>query len=104
MVTYLDPDILDCEVKWAIGSIIINKANGGDRIPTELVQILKDDAVKMLHSISQQIWKTQQWPQHWKRSVFIPILKKGNAKECSNYHTIVVISYASKVIVQNPSS
>ena len=104
VVTYLDPDILDCEVKWAIGSIIINKANGGDRIPTELVQILKDDAVKMLHSISQQIWKTQQWPQHWKRSVFIPILKKGNAKECSNYHTIVVISYASKVIVQNPSS
>ena len=104
VVTYLDPDIVDCEVKWATGSIITNKANRGDRIPTELFQILKGDAVKVLHSVSQQIWETQQWPQDWKRSVFIPILKKGNAKECSNYHTIIVISHASKVIVQNPSS
>ena len=85
--THPDPDILECEIKWALGSISINKASGGDGIPVELFQILKDDAVKVLHSICQQIWKTQQWPLAWKRSVFIPILKKGNAKECSNYHT-----------------
>ena len=95
MVTHLEPDILECEVKWALGSIIMNKANGGDGIPVELLQILKDDAVKVLHSICQQIWKTQQWPQDW--SVFIPIPKKGKAKECSNYHTIALISHASKV-------
>ena len=83
MLTHLEPDILDCEVKWALGSNTMNKASGGDGIPVELFQILKDDAVKVLHSIRQQIWKTQQWPQHWKRSVFIPISKKGNAKECS---------------------
>ena len=84
MVTYLEPDILECEVKWGLGSITMLKARGGDGIPAELFQILKDDAVKVLHSICQQIWKTQQWPQHWKRSVFIPVPKKGNAKECSN--------------------
>ena len=95
VVTYLDPDIVDCEVKWATGSIITNKANRGDRIPTELFQILKGDAVKVLHSVSQQIWETQQWPQDWKRSVFIPILKKGNAKECSNYHTIIVTRFSN---------
>ena len=94
--TYLEPDILECEVKWALGSITMNKASGGDGIPDELFQILKDDAVKGLHSICQQIWKTQQWPQDWKRSVFIPIPKKGNAKECSNYCTIALISHASK--------
>ena len=99
VITHLEPDILECEVKWAIGSIIMNKASGGDGIPVELFQILKDDAVKVLHSICQQIWKTQQWPQNWKRSVFIPIPKKGNAKECSNYHTIALISHASKVTV-----
>ena len=82
--THLEPDILECEVKWALGSITINKASGGDGIPVELFQILKDDAVKVLHSIGQKIWKTQQWPQDWKRSLFIPIPKKGNAKECSN--------------------
>ena len=98
MITYLEPDILECEVKWALGSITMNKANGGNRIPGELIQILKDDAVKMLPSICQKIWKTQQWPQDWKRSVFIPIPKKGNAKECSNYHTIALISHASKVV------
>ena len=87
MITYLQPDILECEVKWALVSVTTNKANGGDRIPAELFQILKDDAMNMLHSISQQIWKTQQWPQDWKRSVFISISKKGNAKECSFYHT-----------------
>ena len=92
MITDLEPDILECEVKWALGSITMNKASGGDEIPVELFQILKDDAVKVLHSTCQQIWKTQQWPQDWKRSVFIPIPKKGNAKECSNYHTIVLIS------------
>ena len=88
VITHLESDILECEVKWALGSITTNKASGGDRIPVELFQILKDDAVKVLHSICQQIWKTHQSPQDWKRSVFIPILKKGNAKECSNYHTI----------------
>ena len=94
------PDILDCEVKWALGSITMNKAGGGDRIPVELFQILKDDAVKGLHSICQQIWKTHQWPQDWKRSVFIPIPKKGNAKECPNYCTIALVSHASKVILK----
>uniref|UniRef100_A0AC11DT13 Uncharacterized protein n=1 Tax=Ovis aries TaxID=9940 RepID=A0AC11DT13_SHEEP len=98
--TQLDPDMLEYEVKWALGSITTNKASGGDGIPVELFQILKDDAVKVLHSICQQIWKTQQWPQDWKRSVFIPIPKKGNAKECSNYHTIVLISHASKVMLK----
>ena len=97
VITHLEPDILECEVKWALGSITTNKASGGDRIPVELFQILKVD-VKVLHSICQQIWKTQQWPQDWKRSVFIPIPKKGNAKECSNYHTIALISHASKVM------
>ena len=92
VITGLDPDILECEVKWDLGSITINKASGGDEIPVELFQILKDDAVKVLHSMCQQIWKTQQWPQDWKRSVFIPIPKKGNAKECSNYHTIALIT------------
>ena len=91
VITHLEPDILECEVKWALGSIIRNKASGGDGIPVELLQILKD-VVKVLHSICQQIWKTQQWPQDWKRSVFIPIPKKGNAKECSNYRTIALIS------------
>ena len=95
MVTHLEPDILECEVKWALGSITMDKASGGDRIPAELFQILKDDATKVLHSIYQQIWKTQQWLQNWKRSVFIPIPKIGNAKECSNYHTIALISHAS---------
>ena len=99
MVTHLEPDILEYEVKWALRSITMNKARGGDGIPAELFQILRDDAVKVLHSICQQIWKTQQWPQDWKRSVFIPIPKKGNAKECSNYRTIVFISHASKVIL-----
>ena len=96
MITHLEPDILECEVKWALGSITTNKASGGDGIPVELFQIVKDDGVKVLHSICQQIWKTQQWPQDWKRSVFIPIPKKGNAKECSNYCTIALISHASK--------
>ena len=91
VILYLEPDILECEVKWALESITTNKASGGDGIPVELFQILKDDAVKVLHSICQQIWKTQQWPQDWKRSVFIPIPKKGNAKECSNYRTIALI-------------
>ena len=95
MITHLEPDILECEVKWALGSITTNTASGGDGIPVELFQILKDDAVKGLHSICQQIWKTQQWPQDWKRSVFIP--KERHAKECSNYHTIALISHASKV-------
>ena len=98
--THLEPDILECEVRWALGSITMNKASGGDGIPVELFQILKDNAVKVLHSICQQNWKTQQWPQHWKRSVFIPIPKKGNAKECSNYHTIALISHASKVMLK----
>ena len=100
VITHLEPDIPECEVKWALGSITTNKASGGDRIPAEPFQILKDDAVKVLHSICQQIWKTQQWPQDWKRSVFIPIPKKGNAKECSNYHPIALISHASKVTVK----
>ena len=94
-----EPDILECEVKWALGSITVNKTSGGDGIPVELFQILKDDAVKVLHSICQQIWKTQQWPQDWKRSVFILIPKKGNAKEYSNYHTIALISHTSKVML-----
>ena len=97
MITHLEPDILECEVKWALESITTNKASGGDGIPVELFQILKDDAVKVLYSICQQIWKTQQWPQDWKRSVFIPIPKKGNAKECSNYHKFALILHASKV-------
>ena len=100
MITHLESDTLECEVKWAFGTITTNKASGGDGIPVELFQILKDDAVKVLHSICQQIWKTQQWPQDWKRSVFILISKKGNAKECSNYCTIVLISHASKVMVK----
>ena len=100
MNTHLEPDILECEVKWALGSITTNKASGCDGIPVELFQILKDDAVKVLHSIYQQIWKTQQWPQDWKRSVFIPISKKGNAKKCSNYCTIAFISYTSKVMLK----
>ena len=94
---HLQPDIPESKVKWAIGSNTMNKASGGDGIPVELFQILKDDAMKVLHSICQQIWKTQQWPQDWKRSVFIPIPKKGNVKECSNYHTIALMSHASKV-------
>ena len=100
MITHLEPDILEWEVKRALGSITTNKVSGGDGIPVELFQILKDDAVKVLHSICQQISKTQQWPQAWKRSVFIPIPKKGNAKECSNYHTIALISHDSKVMVK----
>ena len=100
VITHLEPDILECKVKWALGSITTNKASGGDRITVELFQILKDDAVKVLHSICQQIWKTQQWPQEWKRSVFIPIPKKGNAKECSNSHTIALVSHASKVMLK----
>ena len=100
MITYLEPDILEHEVKWALESITMNKTSGRDGIPVELFQILKDDAVKVLHSICQKIWKTQQWPQDWKRSVLIPIPKKGNAKECSNYCTIVLISYASKVMLK----
>ena len=93
MITHLEPDILECKVNWALESITTNKASGDVKIPVELFQILKDDAVKVLHSICQQIWKTQQWPQDWKRSVFIPISKKDNAKECSNYHTIALVSY-----------
>ena len=100
MITHLEPDILKCEVKWSLGSITTNKANGGDGSPVELFQILKDDAVKVLYSICQQIWKTQQWPEDWKRSVFIPIQKKSNAKECSNYHTIALIPHASKVTLK----
>ena len=98
VVIHLQPDILEREVKWALGSITVNKARGGDRISAELFQILKDNAMKVLHSICQQIWKTQKWPQDWKRSVFVLIPKKGNAKEWSNYHTIVLISHASKVM------
>ena len=100
MITHLEPDIQECEVEWALGSIITNKASGGNGIPIELFQLLKDDAVKMLYSIGQQLWKTQQWPQDWKRSVFIPIPKKGNVKECSNYHTIALISHSSKVMLK----
>ena len=99
-LTHLEPDILECEVKWALGTITLNKASGGDGIPVELFKILNDDAVKVLHSICQQIWKTQQWPPDWKMSVFILILKKGNAKECSNYHTIALISHASKIMLK----
>ena len=104
MIIHLEPDILECEVRWALGSITTDKASGGDGIPVELFQILKDDAVKVLLSICQQIWKTQQWPQDWKRSVFIPIPKKGNAKECSNYHTIALISNASQVKLKIPQA
>ena len=104
MVTYLEPDILECEVKWALGSITMNKAGVSDGILAELFQILRDNAVKVLHTICQQIWKTQQWPQDWKRSVFIPIPKKGSAKECSNYHTIALISHASKVMLKIPQA
>ena len=100
VITHLEPDILESEVKWALESIAMNKANEGDGIPVELFQILEDDAVKVLHSICQQIWKTQQWPQDWKRSVFILIPKKGNAKECSNYCTIALILHASKVMLK----
>ena len=100
VITHLEPDILECEVKWALGSITMKKASGGDGIPVELFQILKDDAVKVLHSICQQIWRTQQWPQDWKRSVFIPIPKKGNAEEYSNYCTISLISHASKIMIR----
>ena len=100
MITYLEPDILGCEVKWALESITMNKASGGDEIQVELFQILKDDAVKVLHSICQQIWNTQQWPQDWKRSIFIPVPKKGNAKECLNYCPIALISHASKVMLK----
>ena len=100
VITHLKPDILECEVKWALGSITTNKASAGDGIPVELFKILKEDAVKVLHPICQQIWKTQQWSQDWKRSVFIPIPKKGNAKQCSNYHTIALISHASKVMLK----
>ena len=100
MITHLEQNILGYEVNWALGSITMNKARGGDGIPFELFQILKDDAVKRLPSICQQIWKTQQWSQDWKRSVFFPIPKKGNAKECSNYRTIALISHASKVMLK----
>ena len=100
MLTDLEPDILECGIKWALESITTNKASGGDGIPVELFQILKDDAVKVLHSICQQIGKTQQWPQDWNRSVFSPIPEKGNAKECSNYHTIAFISHASKIMLK----
>jgi len=96
--THLEPDILECEVKWALGSITKNKASGGGGIPAELFQILRDDTVKVLPSVCQQIWKTQQWPQDWKRSIFIPIPKKSNAKECSNYCAIVLISHDSKIM------
>ena len=99
-MTHLEPDILECEVKWALESITTNKASRGDGIPVELFQILRDDAVKVLQSICQQVWKTQQWKQDWKKSVFIPIPKKGNAKECSNYCTIALISHASKVMLK----
>ena len=100
VITYLEPDILECEVKWALGSITTNKASGGYGIPVELFQILKDDDMKVLPSICQQIWETVQWQQDWKRSVFIPIPKKCNTKECSNYHTIALISHAGKVILK----
>ena len=100
VITHLEPDILECEDKWALKSITTNKASGGDGIPVELFQILKDDAVKVLHSICQQIWKTQQWPQDKNRSVFIPVPKKSNAKECSHYCTVALISHASKVMLK----
>ena len=104
VISHLEPDILECEVKWALGSITTNKTSGGHGIPVELFQILKDDGVKVLHAICQQIWKTQQWPQDWKRSVFLPIPRKGNAKECSNYHTIAFISHSSKVMIKSSPS
>ena len=100
MITDLEPDILECEVKWVLGSITTNKASGGDGIPAKLFQILKDNVVKVLHSICQQIWKSQQWPQDWKRTVFTPIPKKDNAKECFNYYIIALISHASKVMLK----
>ena len=100
VITHLEPDILECKVQWALGNIIINKASGSHGIPAELFQILKDDVAKVLHSVYQQIWKTQQWPQDWKRSVFIPIPKKGNVKEYSSYHTIAFISHISKVMLK----
>ena len=100
MIIHIEPDILECEVKWALGNITTNNARGGDRIPVQLFQILKDDAMKVLHSICQQIWKTQQWPQDWTRSVFIPIPKKGNAKECSASCTTAFISHANKVMLK----
>jgi len=104
VITHFEPDIRECKIKWTLGSVITNEASGGDGIPVELFHILKDDAVKVLHSICQQIWKTQQWPQDWKRSVFIPIPKKGNAKECSSYNTITLISHASKVMLKIPQA
>ena len=104
IISHLEPDILECEVKWALESIITNKDSGGDRIPVEPFQILEDDAMKVLHSICQLIWKTQHWPQDWKRSVFIPIPKKGNAKECSNYCKITLTSHASKVMLNSLQS
>ena len=104
VITHLEPDILECKVNWALGNITTNKASGSDGIPVELFQILKDGAVKVLHSICQQIWETRQWPQDWKRSVFIPIPKKGNAEECSNYCTIACISYASKFMLKIPQA
>ena len=100
VITHLEPDILEGKVKWALGSIAMNKASGGNGIPVELFKTLNDDVVKMLHSVCQQIWKTQQWPQDWKRSIFILVPKKANAKECSNYHTIVLISHTSKVVLK----
>ena len=100
VITHLEPDFLECKVKWALGSIIANKSNGGDGIPVELFQILKDDAVKVLHSIFQQIWKTQQWPQDWKRSVFIPIPKKGSGKECSDYCTLHSSHMLAKIMLK----
>ena len=100
VTTHLEPDIVECAIKWVLGSITTHKASGGDGIPTELFKILKDDALKVLHSICQQIWKTQQWPQDWKRSVFIPIPKKGNAKEYSNYQAIALISHTSKEMLK----
>ena len=100
MIIHIESDILECKVKWALGSITMNKASGSDGIPVELFQIIKDDAEKALHSICQQIWKTQQWPQDWRMSVFIPVPKKGNAKECSNYFTIALISHTSKVMLK----
>ena len=104
VITHLEPDILECEVKWALESITTNKTSGGDGIPSELFQILKDDAVKVLHSVCQLIWTTQQWPQDWKRSGFTPIPKKGTAKACSNYHTIALISHTSKVMLKIPQA
>ena len=100
MVTHLEPDILECEIEWALGSILMNKTNGGDGTPAKLFKILKDDSVKVLHSVCQKIWETHQWPQDWKRSVYIPIPKKGNTKNCSNYLTIALISHTSKVILK----